>query len=185
MFRIKNWVCIVVIFVSLAVIFGGLIWIYFLKNARTEFPSDPNNSVESETVGDNNHVEYRIESTNEEGEWVVVKTTYGSFKYPFAFSDLIVIEAADLERSAQLRFFMKMDDNNVPIYTIHYNSGEGSLCGTLKLSDGAESIPVTVVLADKPEDLSEDWRLTFYATQETFNDVLFSMAEDKNFSIAE
>jgi len=37
-------------------------------------------------------------------------------------------------------------------------------------------------LAEKPDDLSEEWVGTFYAAQETFNDVLSSMAEDSRFT---
>jgi hypothetical protein len=33
-----------------------------------------------------------------------------------------------------------------------------------------------------PEGINEDWEATFYAVQETFNDVLYSMGEYNSFT---
>lgn len=186
----KNY--IVLAFVCVLVLFAIFIGIYLSQN-NNKIPEQSGDQVENTPVVNTpadvtpaeERTEFKIESVTEQGESVSVTTTYGTFAYPFAFSDLIVIEAVDLETTAQLKFFLDMDGVNVPIYTVCYNSEEGSLCGHLTLPDKEEAIPVSVILGEIPEDISEDWKLTFYATQETFNEVLFSMAEDVNFKIAE
>lgn len=120
-----------------------------------------------------------IMSITENGEWRVLDTTYGKLRYPFAFSDIIEVEAFNEGALSELRFYAKIEGKKMLNYTIHFNDNEGIACGTLKLKD---EIPVSVVFEDAPEGLKEDWLSTFYAVQETFNDVLKSMEENKKFS---
>jgi len=79
---------------------------------------------------------------------------------------------------------MNSEEVRVPVFSINYNFDEGFRCGTLKLED-AEEIPVTVVFDEFPPDMAEEWQTAFFAAQETFNDVLFSMAENSNFTLVE
>ncbi|MBE6768068.1 MAG: hypothetical protein E7549_04060 [Ruminococcaceae bacterium] len=123
-----------------------------------------------------------ILSATEAGEWVAVATTFGRFRYPVAMADLLRAEAVSEGTTAALRFVARLDGRDVTIYTIHYNKAVGIPCGTLVLSDTADEIAVYADLAEKPDDLSEEWVGTFYAAQETFNDVLSSMAEDSRFT---
>ncbi len=120
-----------------------------------------------------------IMSLTEEGEWMALETTYGVFRYPFAFSDVIEVEAFNEGGASQLRFYTKIEGRKIKNYTVHYNDNEGTACGILKMK---EEIPVSVVFESYPESLPGDWLSTFNAVQETFNDILKSMMEDKNFS---
>ena len=188
MFSNKRLGTIAIVF-TLIILVGMFSVVYIYKKGNDELispsPETSGLATDAEMEEDkHHHTVYEIESIEEVGEFVVVTTSYGVFKYPYAFSDLIAIEALETGSSAQLQFFVRMEDEKNPIYTIYYNSGEGSLCGNLELSED-EKLSVWVVFADMPEGLSDDWQQTFYAVKETFNDVLFSMAEDPKFCLVE
>ncbi len=119
-----------------------------------------------------------IMSITEDGDWIVVETTYGVLRYPFAFSDVIEVEAFNEGETSQLRFYTKIEGQKIKNYTIHYNDNEGTAFGTLKKE---KKIPLSVVFEEPPAELQEDWKTTFYAVQETFNDVLKSMEENEKF----
>ena len=77
-------------------------------------------------------------------------------------------------------------EGNLYDVTIRYNEdGEGIALGTLKLSDQAATMPVSVSFGDAPNGLAGNELATFIAAQETFNDVLTSMMEDSRFTMAE
>lgn len=116
-----------------------------------------------------------IISTTESGDWVTVKTSFISLRYPFAFSDIIAVEAYNEGLASQLRFYSNLDGKKTLNYVIYFNSNEGIPCGTLKLQG---EIPISVEFEKAPKKLSEDWLNTFYAVQETFNDVIKSMEEN-------
>ena len=123
-----------------------------------------------------------ILSAKEDGEWVTVDSTFGSFRYPTAFSDVLRVEAVEQGESASLRFVARIAAKDVTVYTLHYGKATGIRCGTLRLSNTAEEIAVYADLAEKPAGVPDDWASTFYAAQETFNDVLSSMTEDSRFT---
>lgn len=125
--------------------------------------------------------ELKILSTAETNQWVSVETTYGTFRYPFAFSDLITVQATGTDVSASLQFTADVDGEMTVIYTIYYNEEKGQPCGTLKLMEGEDPISVSVEFTELPADMPEVSKPTFFATQETFNDVLASMKEDARF----
>ncbi len=122
-----------------------------------------------------------ITSVKEDGDWIIVNTSYMTLRYPFAFSDIIEVEAYNDESVSQLRFFSNLDDKRILNYVIYFNSDQGIPCGTLKLNG---EIPVSVELKEVPKKLSKEWISTYYAVQETFNDVLKSMEENKNYKVA-
>lgn len=115
-------------------------------------------------------------------EWVEVKTTYGDFHYPAAFADILAVEAATIDGVARLDFIAQLAEQSVVIYTIYYDKASGNRCGTLKLSDTTDEMMVYVTFAVDLDAIPSDWHETFYAVQETFNDVLLSMAEDTRFT---
>lgn len=123
-----------------------------------------------------------ILSVTESGEWVNVKTSFITFRYPFAFSDIIELEAFNEGSSSQLRIYSKLDGQRILNYIVHFNDNEGLLCGTLKLK---EVIPVSVEFKEVPKKLPAEWVSTFSAVQETFNDVLKSMEENGMVSVIE
>lgn len=129
--------------------------------------------------------ELKVLSTDESGDKVDVETTYVKLSFPYAFSDIISVKAVSEDKSASLQFISNIEGEAVTIYSIHFNSDEGIPCGALSLPEYDAEISVSVVFADIPETISEDWVSTFQATQETFNDVITSMSEDDRFTYAE
>ena len=126
----------------------------------------------------------QIISTVENNEWIVVETTYGRFCYPRAFMDVIAVETAVVSGDECLKFMSEIDGISTAVYTIYYDSNEGVLCGHQVLPND-EKVNVSVVFEDAPDQISDDWKTTFYAVQETFNDVIVSMSEDSRFTAVE
>lgn len=131
---------------------------------------------------DTSHLVAEILSITENDEWVEAKTTLGAFRYPTALADVLRVEAVSQGDTAALRFVARLAERDITVYTIHYNKAAGIRCGTFKPSDTAEELAVYADLAEAPDDVDADWTATFYAAQETFNDVLSSMAEDSRFT---
>ena len=121
----------------------------------------------------------------EDGDAVVVSTTYGSVRYPFAFSDLIHFVAENDADHAMLEFTADIDDVEAPLYTIVFNGQEGILLGSMSIPDSEEPVPVYAELHAPEEELEEGDLATFYAAQETFNDVVVSLGENEGFMPAE
>lgn len=129
--------------------------------------------------------ELKIESVSESGSWVIVETTYGEVRYPYAFSEVMSVNAISNDNSAQLQFATKIESTDVVVYTIYYNEEIGSKLGEFDLGGETGKVSVSVLFESASSSIPEDWLTTFYATQETFNDVLGSMCEDVRFTAAE
>ena len=72
------------------------------------------------------------------------------------------------------------------MYTVHYNDdGEGIPLGTLQFTDASVVMQISISIADAPKDLTDNAMRTFYAAQETVNDVIVSLCEDSRFTLAE
>lgn len=123
-----------------------------------------------------------IHSVEEQGKLVCVKTSYGDFSYPFAFSDLVVMEPVNEESYVGLAFSAYIGGNCEPVYTLWINSDRGMTAGTLRVEDKTYS--VTLEIMDAREDLDANSLSTFNAVQETLNDVLQSLAAGGNFEYA-
>lgn len=122
-----------------------------------------------------------INAMYEEDDTIRVVTTYGSFSYPFAFSDIIKIEAINGDNSARMKFSACFENLSLPVFTLHFNDDMGIPCGIIKLK--GKEIPVSVVLEKEPDNLKDDYKITFLAAQEVFNDVLNSMADNETFTV--
>lgn len=118
-------------------------------------------------------------TVEEQGDKVCVTTSYGDFSYPYAFSDLIVIEPVTEENCVGLAFSAYIEGKCEPVYTLWINGSRGVSAGTLHLED--KSFSVTIEMMDAREDLNADYLTTFYAVQETLNDVIQSMAAGGSF----
>lgn len=125
--------------------------------------------------------ELNIQSITEQEDTMVVLTTYGTVKYPFAFSDILSVEAKNFDSYASLEFSVLIDEKSVLLYALLFNGTEGMPVGTLQV-DG-ETYEVTSQLYDA-EDVSDDDMVTIYAVQETFNDVLSSLSENSGYTAA-
>ena len=113
---------------------------------------------------------------------MVVQTSYLDVAYPYAFSDLIYVVAVNEDTATALEFRVKTSSMDEKLYTVWFNGTTGEQVGSFNLKDSGKKVPVMVVFYGLPAGLSEDDQGTFKATQETFNDVLASLAEDPSFS---
>lgn len=129
--------------------------------------------------------ELTVGELTRQGETMVGKTSYLAFEYPYAFSDLIGVTAINDDHQTALAFYAKIDGLDRPLYTIWFNGSEGQTAGTLDLQDGQKPVLVTVVFHKPAQELSQDGRTTFFATQETVNDVLVSIQKDQHFVMME
>lgn len=124
-----------------------------------------------------------VESTQQQGQTVVVTTSYCVVQYPFAFSDLIVITAVNQEDMAELNFGARLNGAEYPLFTVSFG-GEGIPLGTLTLEGALPQVPVSVQIHEIDPNLDEEYTSSFFAAQEIINDVLASLAENGNFTPA-
>ena len=134
-------------------------------------------------AGDGSPVrELVVESVTEQEDAMLVTTTYGTVKYPFAFSDIISVEAETFEDYAVLSFSTMIDGAEVKLYALQFNGTEGTPVGTLKV-DGEKYVVTSQFY--EANNISDNSMATFYATQETINDVLRSLSENEGFTAAD
>ena len=156
---------------------------------KIEKPNEPSKDTQMGSVGapeETGAPELRIETTNENDKWVVVGTTYGTFRYSSAFSDIISVKAVQHDAASNLVFTAAIDEKEIPLYTVHYNDdGEGIPLGTLQFTDASVVMQISISIADAPKDLTDNAMRTFNAAQETVNDVIVSLCEDSRFTLAE
>lgn len=125
--------------------------------------------------------ELTVGSMERDAETMVVQTSYMPVEFPYAFSDLIQVQAVNQDKQAALEFSARIDGKDRKIYTIWFNADVGDYVGWFDLQDGEKPVQVTVVFYEPDAELQGDHRITYYATQETVNDVLTSMEKDENF----
>ena len=129
--------------------------------------------------------ELTIGASERQGETMVVDTSYGEVKYPYAFSDLIGVEALNQGNQTALTFTARINGQAENLYSIWFNGADGLAAGSMDLQDGEAPVTVTLVIYSPGAHLSGDYLTTFYATQETVNDVLSSLKENGNYTPAE
>lgn len=172
--KAKNIVLMLLVCAVLVVLSVVLTSVVTSKNASIENVSEK--IVQEET-------NLKILSVIENNESISVETTYGSFNYPRAFMDVISVDTDVASGDECLKFMAQIDGDSIDVYTIYYNSSKGVLCGYQILPDDRE-VNVSVVFEEVPENISDEWKTTFYAAQETFNDVIVSMSQDSRFIAA-
>lgn len=121
-----------------------------------------------------------IESVEEQGDQMVVSTSYCQVKYPYAFSDLIQVEAVNEEKGAALVFFSVIEGVRTDLYTISFGGTADIQLGTLKV--GADTVAVRAQICKADEKLDQELQYVFVAAQETFNDVVASLSENSSFT---
>ena len=125
-----------------------------------------------------------VEAIEEQGDTMLVRTSFVQVKYPFAFADLIQVRSVNGDNVASLEFFVASQDEEYPIFTLHFGGNEGILLGTVQISNEETPRAVYAELAPADTDALGDYLETFYAAQESFNDVVVSLAENTNFTAA-
>lgn len=123
-----------------------------------------------------------IESVEEQGDQMVVSTSYCQVKYPYAFSDLIQVEAVNHEGGARLVFFATIEGQRADLYALCFGEAGNVPMGTLKI--GENTLAVSTKLFQAEQGLDKDLQYVFVAAQETFNDVAASLRENEKFTPA-
>lgn len=126
-----------------------------------------------------------VEGTEEQADLVLVKTSFCNVKYPFAFADLIRVKAQDEGNVATLEFSACITDVEYPMYVLRFGGSEGILLGTLTIPGEAAPREVYAEFCQADTAALGDHVGTFYAAQETFNDVVASLAENGGFTPAQ
>ena len=137
---------------------------------QTTTAADGGNTVEIQKL--------EITSSVQDGDRMLVSTTYGTVYYSAAFSDMIYVEAGNHGNYTQLDFKVVINGETKPIYSLLFERNSGIPVGTLTVN--GNRYMVTAVI-HSPEGVGEADRLSFYAAQETFNDVMNSLAENSGF----
>ena len=119
----------------------------------------------------------------EQGEDMRVSTSWCDVKYPTAFADVIRVEAVSENNVAELRFHAVIQGAEYAAFSLVFG-GEGDMpVGALVLPNG-ETVTVGVRMHPTPEELDENNQITFFATQEMFNDVEASLRENTGYTPA-
>lgn len=126
-----------------------------------------------------------VDSIEEQGDMMVVNTPFFQLKYPFAFADLIQVEAVDNGEVAELHFSAKLDLSDYRLFSISFGGTGDFLLGTMVLPQFEAPVEVYATLYRIDETLSSDFVNTFNAAQECFNDVMMSLMECEGFTPAE
>lgn len=130
-------------------------------------------------------VNLSVEAIEEQGDMMAVKTTFCQVKFPFAFADLIQVKAVNEEAVASLEFAALIAGDAYPLYALHFGGSEGIHLGAMEIDGEAEPRAVYAEFYPADEAALGDNLGTFHAAQETFNDVVASLAENQKFAQAE
>lgn len=129
--------------------------------------------------------ELTIDSVEQRDSMVVVNTSYGAIRYPFAFSDLIEIVVANQEEQSSLEWYLLLEEAKYPLFSITFNGSDGVLIGEMAVENGEAAEPVYMQFFAADDELEEADIETFYAVQEILNDVIMSLEDNEEFTAAE
>ena len=128
------------------------------------------------------HPNLNVLSKKEDGDLVIVNTTYGTFSYPFAFADILSFEVSTDGSVDKLNFYADLSERKYILFTINFGSSEGVFIGQVKIEGESTQTSVSVVFYDEPEGLNDDELTTYYAAKELFNDIEQSLMKNDNYS---
>ncbi len=114
-----------------------------------------------------------IFNISEQNHLVIAATEYGKIQYPYAMSDVIRIVSARYSDYASFEFRGTLDDKEVLFYTLWIGKVQGMSAG-FAVDRGGNLHGVYFEIAQVPKGLRESDLNTFFAAQETINDVLNS-----------
>lgn len=129
--------------------------------------------------------ELTVNAQTRDAERLVIDTSYMQLEYPYAFSDLIQVEALNQGNQTGLAFTAKIAGADRKLYTLWFNGRDGEKVGAYDLRDGEKPVIVTLTFYTPAAELQGDDRITFFATQETVNDVMAAMKRDSHFTVYE
>lgn len=166
----------VVLFVTLVLL---IIMLVFMRDGKKPSKPSVGQSTTTVSVSEGSMPDLTVLGIEEEDGMMVVTTSYFVIKYPSAFSDLIQFKTETFEDYAQMDFSVVISGEETLLYSLICNKNTGFPVGTLQLNDS--DYTVTAEIYDL-EHVSDEDRLTCQAAQETFNDVMMSLTENKGFT---
>lgn len=125
-----------------------------------------------------------VESVEDQGESVVVTTSFCTVKYPFAFADLIQVKAVNEPDVASLAFSARIAETDHPLFALHFGKAEGISIGILEVTGEAGPRAVHAEFYPADEAALGNHVSTFLAAQEIFNDVVASLNDNQGFALA-
>lgn len=183
------WIPVAIAIVVIAVVLAVLMGSYFANrpgnnpvgmedNPRREPHGFFTGDQELETEPGNG---LQILSAEEQGEFISVTTSYTSFRYPFAFSDLIQIEAKEDNGTETLEFSVVLGDTSEKMFTIRFDDAGAVSLGAMYVALLEEALPLSADVYPVSDSLDDVMKNTFLAAQESFNDVVNALQENENF----
>ena len=139
-------------------------------------------TVETDTSGEtgDEQAALTVDTVEQDGDMMVVTTSYCTVKYPFAFSDIIQVEAVQHNGKDALMFQALLGDGVYSLFCFVFDGTEGVPVGTLTLEDGTE-VMLMLEIFEASTAMEGSFLNTFYAAQETLNDVIGSLMEIEEF----
>lgn len=101
---------------------------------------------------------------------VVIRTEYFELELPNTFAETILVDPVDYFDRYALEFKAKTLSETVPLYTVWIGHKTGTVLGVLHDND-TDKI-VCIEFHNPPKSLTESELNTFYAAQETANDII-------------
>lgn len=145
------------------------------KNSKADETGDVPPSVLT------NVPEFTINSSFEDNDCIVLETTYGDFRYSKSLTDIICFETSNTGNFSQLDAFVVINEKKVLAYTIYFNKNKGTYCGIFNLNENYKSIAVYITFEQLSSSIPAESENSFYAVQDTVNDVISSMRENGTF----
>jgi hypothetical protein len=71
------------------------------------------------------------------------------------------------------------------MFALGFGGSEGTLLGTVDVDKTAMDVPVWLIFYTEDPDMDPDSRSSFYAAQESVNDVVASLTENEGFTPAQ
>lgn len=157
-----------------------ILLVYMLVSMNDDKSSKPTNNPSVPAISNNASMvkELLVNGVQELDDSVIVTTSYCVVSYPHAFCDLIQVDATTYKNYAQLDFSAKVGNEERLLYSLMFNGTSGISVGTIMV-DGVQ-YKVTAEIYEL-NDVGEELRMTFSAAQETFNDIMMSLAENPGF----
>lgn len=174
--------CAVVVTVALVVL--CVVLALSRREPQPTQPTNPTGTVATPTTQPPDHPGETMETLviqqiEEQGSMIVVTTNYGTVAYPVAFEALMSVEARNQENDVALEFYATIDGKQCALYALAFHSREGIPVGYLQVG---ENVYAVNAIFHEPVGLDADGKSTFYAAQETFNDVVTSLEDNTGFS---
>lgn len=116
---------------------------------------------------------------------VNLKTNYCELHYPSMYYDLLKTDVYFGDGTGCIIFSANLGSYYATVYNIIFNGEDGRTVGTLQLEGIDEPIRVSVAFYEPSNTVLGEALESFYAAQETFNDIISALRENENFTFTD